>query len=230
VQLVARAHRVLTGSGAPVPAAAPPRRVGVPEQLLTDVDAGVGSVFEAVLAEFRAGGAEVVPVQVPGILDAQDLVYTLVYADLAATHRERIERSPELFQPDTLARFRLGLGITAAERAAAAAGRRALQDRLDAVLGDVDALLTPTLPVDVPLAEPGDVVAVSRRLGFLTYPWSLHAGPTLALPAGRHPGSGMPVGVQLTGPVGGEDGLFAVGGWYQARTPWHELRPPLRVG
>jgi aspartyl-tRNA(Asn)/glutamyl-tRNA(Gln) amidotransferase subunit A len=202
----------------------------VPEQLLTDVDPGVRAVFDAVLAEFRAGGAEIRPVSVPGILDAQDLVYTLVYADLAVTHRERIERSPQLFQPDTLERFRLGLGITAVERAAAVAGRSALQARLDAVFADVDALLTPTLPVDVPLAAPGDVVAVSRRLGFLTYPWSLHAGPTLALPAGLHPASGMPAGVQLTGPAGGEDGLFAAGAWYQSRTGWHDLRPPVHVG
>jgi len=230
VELVARAHRALTGSGAPVPEAAAPRRIGVPEQLLTDVDPGVRAVFDAVLAEFRAGGAEVRPVTVPGILDAQDLVYTLVYADLAVTHRERIDGAPELFHPDTLERFRLGLGITAAERAAAVAGRSALQARLAAVFADVDALLTPTLPVDVPRAAPGDVVAVSRRLGFLTYPWSLHAGPTLALPAGLHPTSGMPAGVQLTGPVGGEDGLFAVGAWYQSRTSWHDLRPPVCVG
>jgi aspartyl-tRNA(Asn)/glutamyl-tRNA(Gln) amidotransferase subunit A len=230
VGLVARAHRVLAGSGASDASPAAPRRIGVPEQLLTDVDPGVREVFEALLAEFRAGGAEIVPVRVPGILDAQELVYTLVYADLAVTHRERIERSPELFHPDTLQRFRLGLDITAAERAAAVAGRSAVQARLDTVFADVDALLTPTLPVDVPLAGPGDVVAVSRRLGFLTYPWSLHAGPTLALPAGLHPSSGMPVGVQLTGPVDGEEGLFAVGAWYQSRTAWHDLRPPLCLG
>ena len=228
-ELVARAHRVLSGSAAPVPAA-PPRRIGVPEQLLTDVDPGVRAVFDALLAEFRDGGTELRPVTVPGILEAQDLVYTLVYADLAATHRERMERAPELFQPDTLERFRLGLGITPAQRAEAVAGRRALQARLDAVFTEVDVLLTPTLPVDVPVAEPGDVVGVSRRLGFLTYPWSLHAGPTLALPAGRHPASGMPVGVQVTGPPGSEEALFAAGAWYQSRTAWHELRPPVRVG
>ncbi len=229
VELVARAHRVLSGSAAPVPAA-PPRRIGVPEQLLTDVDPGVRAVFDALLAEFRDGGAELRPVTVPGILEAQDLVYTLVYADLAATHRERMGQAPELFQPDTLERFRLGLGITPEQRVEAVAGRRALQARLDAVLTEVDVLITPTLPVDVPVAEPGDVVGVSRRLGSLTYPWSLHAGPTLALPAGRHPASGMPVGVQVTGPVGSEEALFAAGSWYQSRTAWHELRPPVCVG
>ena len=79
----------------------------------------------------------------------------------------------------------------------------------------------------MPRADPGDVLRVSRRLGQLTYPWSLHAGPTLALPVGFHPGSGMPVGVQLTAPEDAEDVLFAAGLWFQQQTTWHTRRPPV---
>ena len=87
-----------------------------------------------------------------------------------------------------------------------------------------------TLPVDVPPARTDDhVLAVTRRLAQLTAPWSLHAGPTLALPAGRHGSSGMPVGMQLTGAVGGEHLLLDAGAWFQQRTPWHTHRPPCSV-
>lgn len=224
VALVARAQRVLTGSTAPLPAPVAPRRIGLPVQLLADVDPGVRAVVDAAVAVF---GAEVVPVEVEGLLDAQDIVYTLVYADLARIHAHRLDSEPERFHPDTLVRVGLGRGITADERAAAVVARQALQGRISAALDGVDLLLTPTLPVDVPRADPDDVLRVSRRLGQLTYPWSLHAGPTLALPVGRHPRSGMPVGVQLTGPVDGEDVLIAAGLWFQERTAWHTARPPV---
>ncbi|WP_200938856.1 amidase [Modestobacter sp. Leaf380] len=230
VALVARAQRVLTGSTAPVPAAALPRRIGLPVQLLTDVDPGVRGVVDTALEVFAVAGSTVVPVQVEGLLDAQDIVYTLVYADLARTHAARLDAEPERFHPDTLVRVGLGRSITADERAAAVLARQALQGRISAALDGVDLLLTPTMPVDVPRADPDDVVRVSRRLGQLTYPWSLHAGPTLALPVGRHPRSGMPVGVQLTGPVDGEDSLFAAGLWFQERTAWHTARPPVVSG
>ncbi|CAB4929407.1 unannotated protein [freshwater metagenome] len=224
VALVARAQRVLTGSTAALPAPAVPRRIGLPVQLLTDVDPGVRAVVDAAVAVF---GAEVVPVEVEGLLDAQDIVYTLVYADLARIHADRLATEPERFHPDTLVRVGLGRSITADERAAAVLARQALQDRISAALDGVDLLLTPTMPVDVPRADPDDVLRVSRRLGQLTYPWSLHAGPTLALPVGRHPQSGMPVGVQLTAPVDAEDVLLAAGLWFQEQTSWHTARPPV---
>jgi aspartyl-tRNA(Asn)/glutamyl-tRNA(Gln) amidotransferase subunit A len=88
----------------------------------------------------------------------------------------------------------------------------------------------PTLPVDVPaVVSDDDVLVVTRRLAQLSAPWSLHAGPTLALPAGAHPVWGMPVGMQLTAPVGGEDLLLDAGAWFQQRTPWHSVRPPCSV-
>lgn len=223
VSLVARAQRVLAGSSAALPAPAAPRRIGIPVQLLVDVDPGVQAVVDAAVEVF---GAEVVPVEVEGLLDAQDIVYTLVYADLARIHADRLAAEPERFHPDSLVRIGLGRDISLPRRAAAAVARRALRGRISAALDNVDLLLTPTMPVDVPRADPADVLRVSRRLGQLTYPWSLHAGPTLALPVGFHPDSGMPVGVQLTAPEDAEDVLLAAGLWYQQQTDWHTRRPP----
>jgi aspartyl-tRNA(Asn)/glutamyl-tRNA(Gln) amidotransferase subunit A len=50
-----------------------------------------------------------------------------------------------------------------------------------------------------------------------------------ALPAGRHTSSRMPVGMQLTAAVGGEDLLLDAGTWSRQRTPWHMRRPPCSV-
>jgi aspartyl-tRNA(Asn)/glutamyl-tRNA(Gln) amidotransferase subunit A len=229
VPLVARAFAVLAGRPVREPVPTPPRRIGLPEAWFDDLDPGVAQVVAAAGRVFAEGGSELVPVRVAGIGAAQDVLYTIVYSELLERHRDRLAE-PDRFQADTAARIQLGAGLTEGHRDEAYAIRAMYQQGLDEVFGDIDVLLTPTLPVDVPRADDGgDVLAVTRRLGQLTAPWSLHAGPTLALPAGRHPTSGMPVGAQLTAAVGGEDLLLDAGAWFQERTSWHTATPPCSV-
>ncbi len=86
------------------------------------------------------------------------------------------------------------------------------------------------MPIDVPpIAGGDDVIARSRRLGQFSYPWSLHEGPTLALPVGFHPHSGMPIGAQLTAAAHHESLLFGIGEEFQRTTNWHTRIPPLHV-
>jgi aspartyl-tRNA(Asn)/glutamyl-tRNA(Gln) amidotransferase subunit A len=226
---VERLFTVLAGEQSPA-ARAITGRVGVPRNFFTeDVDQGVAEVVAAATRDLVASGIELVGVWLPGVEAAQDVVYTLVYSELAGLHRVRLDSEPDKFHPDTLARIRLGLSLTRADWDAALRARADFQAAVDEVFTEVDAVLTPTLPVDVPLLRGGDVVAVSRRLGQFSYPWSLHAGPTLALPVGFHARSGMPVGAQLTAAVGREDLLFALGRAYQDRTGWHRRWPPWSV-
>ncbi|MGY1683622.1 amidase [Geodermatophilus sp. SYSU D01176] len=226
---VERLFTVLADPQCPTPRAVT-GRVGVPRHFFTeDVDPGVAEVLTAAARDLATLGTELVDVRLPGVETAQDVVYTLVYSELAEIHRARVQAEPGRFHPDTLARIRLGLSLTPADRDAALRAQADFRATLDEVFTDVDAVLTPTLPVDVPLLQGGDVIGVSRRLGQFTYPWSLHAGPTLALPAGSHPRSGMPVGAQLTAATGREEVLFALGRAYQDRTGWHRRWPPWSV-
>jgi aspartyl-tRNA(Asn)/glutamyl-tRNA(Gln) amidotransferase subunit A len=229
VGLVARTFAVLAGREVRDPQPAPPRRIGLPTLWFDDLDPGVAAVTAAAAQVFGDAGVELLPVDVPGIGSAQDVLYTLIYSGMADLHAERLAR-PGLFQPDTLARVRVGTGVSEGERAEALEARAEFQRDLEEVFTRVDVLLTPALPVDVPRARTDDdVLTLTRRLAQLSAPWSLHAGPTLALPAGRHPASGLPVGVQLTAAAGGEDLLLGAGAWFQQRTDWHAARPPCAV-
>ncbi|SNS93631.1 aspartyl-tRNA(Asn)/glutamyl-tRNA(Gln) amidotransferase subunit A [Rhodococcoides kyotonense] len=203
------------------------RRIGVPRVFVTDdIDPAIADAVSAAARELESLGYELVPVDVPGAGSAQDIVYTLIYYDLARRHRERLEQSPELFQPATLERISLGSSISENQRLLALAGRDEYRAGLAGLFSDVDVVLTPTMPVDVPFIAGGaGVVEQSRRMGQLTYPWSLHDGPTLALPIGFHPSSGMPIGAQLTAAAGRESVLFDVGARYQQVTQ-HEQVPP----
>jgi aspartyl-tRNA(Asn)/glutamyl-tRNA(Gln) amidotransferase subunit A len=222
---VARLFSVLADH--PASAAATTRRIGVPTTFFTDdVDSGVADAVHAATRVLETLGYDVVPIEIPGVADAQDIVYTIVYSDLAHRHRTRVDRQPELFQPATLERISLGLSISDAQRAAAVRGRTEYRTGLKTVFADVDVVLTPTMPVDVPRIDGGDdVVAQSRRMGQFSYPWSLHDGPTLAVPVGFHSRSGMPVGMQLTAAAHHEQQLFGMGSRYQAVTDWHTRSP-----
>ena len=226
---VARVFAALAGPDR-APAGLATGRLGIPTHFFSEgVDPGVSQVMSAAADQFAALGMELVGVPLPGVETAQGVAYTLVYSELAALHRQRLQKAPGTFQAETLTRIRLGLPLTQADRVAAFRHRAAFQAALDDVFLRVDAILTPTLPVDVPSLQGGNVVEMSRRLGQFTYPWSLHAGPTLALPVGYHPDSGMPVGAQLTAAAGQEAPLFALGAAYQERTSWHRSRPALSL-
>jgi aspartyl-tRNA(Asn)/glutamyl-tRNA(Gln) amidotransferase subunit A len=217
---------VLSGRDPGAPQPRPPGVVGV-VALSGAVDPAVGARVEDALRVFADGGSTLRTVSVPGLGTVRDDLYVVVYHDLAALHAQRLREAPERFQPDTLTRLRLGLDLTAADRAAAMTRLAAFRAGVEEVLADVDVLVTPTVPVDVPQvgADP-DVVALTKRVGELTAPWAVHRGPTISVPVGAHPASGMPIGMQLTGPIDADDAVCAAGAWFQERTPWHEQRPP----
>lgn len=202
-------------------------RIGVPAVFLTaDVDPGVAQTVATAVRTLAELGYEIVPIELAHAADAQDIVYTIVYSDLARRHRHRLDTEASRFQPATRERIALGLSISEADRARAITGRDRFREAMTATFETVDVVLTPTMPVDVPPRDGGDdVVALSRRMGQFTYPWSLHDGPTLALPVGFHPSSGMPVGAQLTAAAHREGALFAVGERYQSVTDWHRTFP-----
>ncbi|MGV8874413.1 MAG: amidase [Rhodococcus sp. (in: high G+C Gram-positive bacteria)] len=203
-------------------------RIGVPTVFLTsDVDAGVAHTVAVAVRQFAELGYEIVPIELAHAADAQDIVYRIVYSDLARRHRFRLETEPSRFQPATRERISLGLNISDDDRSRATLARDHFHVAMTTTFETVDVVLTPTMPVDIPPRDGGDgVVALSRRMGQFTYPWSLHAGPTLALPVGFHPTSGMPVGVQLTAAPHTEGALFGVGERYQSVTAWHRATPP----
>ncbi|OZE78332.1 amidase [Rhodococcus sp. 15-649-2-2] len=203
-------------------------RIGVPTVFLTaDVDFGVAQTVTAAVRTFAELGYEIVPIELAHAADAQDIVYTIVYGDLARRHRHRLDTEPSRFQPATYERIALGLSISESDRARALAGRDRFREAMTTTFEMVDVALTPAMPVDVPPRDGGDdVVALSRRMGQFTYPWSLHDGPTLALPVGFHPSSGMPVGAQLTAAAHREGALFGVGERYQSVSNWHRATPP----
>jgi aspartyl-tRNA(Asn)/glutamyl-tRNA(Gln) amidotransferase subunit A len=192
-----------------------------------DLDDGVGERIEEFLG--RLGDQGTVTGAVPGFgaPDAHEHWTRIVGCEGAAFHRERLLSSPGDFSPDVLARVSAGLEVSAVDLVRSLEFRAAYRTRLARVFEDVQVIVTPVVPVDVPHADGPDSRRQTLQLGRITYPWALHDGPTLSLPIGFHPASGLPVGVALTAPRFGEAVLFQIACAYQDMTDWHTARPAI---
>lgn len=196
---------LLAGLGAPVPVLPPPPRlrVGLCRTEAWDMTLPASRDAVARAAEaLVAAGAEVIEEEerFEGLSEAQRTVMAAEavtsLGPLRAAHAARMSREVLDFLE---AGDRVGPAALSAARERAAQGR----GRLPAIFGRFDVLLTASTQGEAPrgLAATGDP-ALNRI-------WTLLGVPCVQLPAGRGP-EGMPVGIQLVGPRGGEAALCAV--------------------
>jgi len=192
-----------------------------------EMDDGVGEVIETFLGWLADHGT--VPGRVPdfGAAEAHEHWTRIVQCEGAAFHRERLTSRPQDFSPDVRGRLSGGLDVLATDLARSLEFRTRYRRRLSLLFDDLDLIVSPVVPVDVPTADGQDSRRQTAVLGRITYPWALHEGPTLSLPIGFHPRSGNPVGVALTARRFDEATLFQVAAAYQDATDWHTRRPVL---
>ena len=206
-------------------------RVGVPRGFFfDDLDPEFGAAIEnalAVLAKITAGVRDVV---LPSPPDKQESVRAAVRAAEAYLyHTEWVTKAPELYQPETLQRVRTGADVTASAyiqgQRDLAQARRAIEQ----IFETIDVLVTPTTPVPPPtLAELSKDVSTSLRLGASyirnTSPFNVFGIPAISIPCGFTSG-GLPIGLQISGPNGGEARVLQLAAAYERATDWHRRTP-----
>ena len=203
-------------------------RVGVPQtHFFDDLDAGVATRAQEFLGALTDLGCTLLPMADFGQAEAFEHWTRIVQCEGAGVHRERLERSPEDFSPDVRGRISAGLDVPATELARSLTWRARYRRGLELALADVDLVVAPVVPIDVPPAAGYDSREQTALLGRLTYAWALHAGPTLSLPVGFHPASGLPVGMALVAGHRREATLFQLADAYQQFTDWHRRSPPV---
>jgi aspartyl-tRNA(Asn)/glutamyl-tRNA(Gln) amidotransferase subunit A len=153
----------------------------------------------------------------------------VVGAEAYAYHAERLTKTPELYHPYTREKLLAGATLTAADYIQ---GRRDLaQLRLDSrkIFASVDALITPTSPI------PSRTIAEAsaddpKTAGFPglrnTFPFDGNGLPTISIPCG-FTSTGLPIGLQVSGPPGGETVVLQLAHAYEQATDWHKRRAPI---
>jgi aspartyl-tRNA(Asn)/glutamyl-tRNA(Gln) amidotransferase subunit A len=190
------------------------------DQLDSQVEAAINAALD-VIAKLTAG-----------VRDAELPAYKLlpvVAVEAYAYHTPYLTKTPELYQPSTLARLKGGATISASNYAEARRELDRLRRAVGAVFSSVDLLVTPTTPrAAVTIADgaheetppPGGVSPLLRN----TQPFDIFGLPTISIPCG-FTREGLPIGLQISGPRFGESHVLALAHAYQQATDWHTRRP-----
>jgi aspartyl-tRNA(Asn)/glutamyl-tRNA(Gln) amidotransferase subunit A len=202
-------------------------RVGVPREFFyAELDSDVREAVEKALTVLVSAGAKTV--DVPLELSKDRMVFR---AEAYATQAESIAKTPELYLPETLAKFKTGAGIEAPSYIRARRDLARLRHSSLSVFSSVDLLVTPTTPVTAPKASdypptPEDALALDGKLLRNARPFNMFGFPTISVLCGFSR-SGLPIGLQIAAAPWEEQRLFSIARVFEAATDWHTRRPPL---
>jgi len=202
----------------------------VAEEWLGDVHPEVGTAVRSAIDVLASLGARVESVDVPELQEAARLNGLMTTADAAAFHRERMERAPDDFGADVLARLRRGAAYGATDYAIARRRQTELRHRFAAWFvehgGRFDIVALPTTPIPAPKIEGLDAVAAAGVLTRFTAPFNLTGLPALSVPVGNT-AHGLPIGLQLVGAPWAESKVLRAGyAFEQASTDSAGRRAP----
>lgn len=213
-------------------------RVGIPKEYFIDgIEPGVRTAIDNAIAKVRDMGAEVIEVSLPHTEHGVSVYYTICpaevasnlarydgirYGALAEDGGNIVENRSEWLGTEVQRRsligsFVLSSGFYDAYYKKASAVRELIRDDFKKVFEQVDVLLTPTAPtVAWKIGEKGSDPLAAYLEDIFTLPASLAGIPWLTVPVGfASPKDDnsveLPVGIQILGPVLGEEKVLEVG-------------------
>lgn len=143
--------------------------------------------------------------------------------NFVAAHAKRVAETPDMVGPNVRANVAEGLGYTVADVAEAELLQTALYRRWQSFFRDTDIVLAPAITISPrPWRElyPAEIDGKKTRTYFhwlaLAYAPTLAGHPALSLPVGRDR-AGMPFGLQIIGPRGGDALVLRVAAALEAR-------------
>lgn len=227
-------------------------KLGFIEEWLGDgVDDSVRQAVQQAVDVYRKLGAEIVPVSLPHSQYGVATYYIIAPSEASSNlarydgihygHRaENCETLAEVYRKSRsegfgeevkrrimLGCYALSSGYYDAYYLKALKVRRLVQQDYFKAFADVDLLIGPVTPG--PAFERGAMIDDPLEMymaDIFTIGANLAGIPAISLPAGMTD-SGLPLGVQLLGPVLGEEKLLRAARMFELAQPWHEQLPPL---
>ena len=198
-------------------------RLGVPRaifynELDPEIETALSKALE-VLGRLTAGLRDV---SLPPISDM--IAPNIVLAENYAFHAPYFAKTPQLYHAAIGRNLRQGSEVTTA---AYIQSRRDLDEArraIGAVFSNVDLLVTPTTAVPPAAIEDAVRLGIEVELNRNTAPFNVYGLPTVSVPCG-FTSSGLPIGMQISGPRFGEAKVLALAHAYEQATDWHRSRP-----
>lgn len=210
-------------------------RVGVVRALFErGIDPCVSEAVEASLDGLRDAGARLVDVELDLFDRFGTIQQAMQFVEASSVHTGWLRTRLADYGPDVRARLLAGLFLPSTTYTLGQRARRLAYAAFERVLGRVDVLAAPTMPITAPpIGEETveiDGEAIAYRLSLIPFnsPWSLAGAPVVSVPAGFV--DGLPVGLALVGPRFGEETLLRAAHAFQRVTDWHDRRPAPATG
>ena len=198
-----------------------PPRIGVIGGFFKErAETEVWSHAEAVAQKFAAAGAVVEIVKPPpSFANAHTVQWVVNNAETAAYHEENFRKRADDYSEVLRRRIEIGILTPAVSYIQAQRLRRVFRREMEELARGWDLLLTPTTPTPAPrdLSTTGDPVFQS--------PWTSCGLPTITIPSGISPSTGLPLGTQLAAPPFEEADLLAGAKWCEGVLGLH-FAPP----
>ncbi len=185
------------------------------KNLSPEVEALVNNALE-VLGRLTAGIREVK-------LPSADAAWPTVDAESYAYHAPHLARTPQLYHDETRKVLQSGANVSMTKYMQARRDLGRLRRTIASVFQDIDLLVTPTMP------RPALTIAECRepfQMPASNEDFSPFGLPSISIPCG-FTGSGLPIGLTITGPRLGEARVLQLAYAYEQATDWHERQPVL---
>jgi aspartyl-tRNA(Asn)/glutamyl-tRNA(Gln) amidotransferase subunit A len=215
-------------------------RIGIATANFADrPDPAARPAFAAAIETLKACGVQLVEATLPAY-SYGSVLSAILGAEQASIFEPLISSGQvnELADPSQIAGLKASLEILAKDYLKAMRIRRLLQNSIQLMWGDLDAVIAPARtgiapkvdqPLSPPPAAPGSAPRNTPKdtvhTGFdsLIPAGNLAGLPALVLPCGF--ADNLPVAIQLVGPAWSENTLLALGKEFQTRTDWHKRKP-----
>jgi aspartyl-tRNA(Asn)/glutamyl-tRNA(Gln) amidotransferase subunit A len=160
----------------------------------------------------------------------EQLRSTVRLAEAYAYHAKMMATSPDLYQPETLARLRPAKDVDTVTYIQARRELEHTRRTIGQIFETIDLLITPTSPILPPAISEftgdrnGSVDFVNRNIRN-TSPFDVYGWPTISVPCGFS-ASGLPIGLQISAAVGQDAVVLQLAHAYEQATDWLNRRPP----
>ena len=229
------------------------KRIGLAKEFFVDgIHPEVASAVKQAVETYRELGAEIVDVSIPHLKYAIAAYYVIATAE-ASTNLARFDGirygdrkdgdNPIAISCETraagfgtevkrriiLGTYVLSSGYYDAYYLRAQKVRSLLRNDFEAAFAACDALITPVAPTPAyPIGSKTEDPLEMYLGDICTVPANLAGICGLSLPCGLS-SDGLPIGMQLLGPSGGEADILQFGHQYEQATDWHLQKPDLEV-
>lgn len=209
----------------PAPSREVPVRIGwVPPDSVHPTDPEVTRAARTAL-EGVTDGSGVREIDVPDLEGLRRAYKVIQGSEVYAVHAERLAADPGLYGEEVRERLHAAGQVRGWELVRARELSNRARAAITSLLRHHDFLALPTIPLPPPplgtrtqrLA--GTAIEIPEALLSLTSPWSVAGLPAITVSAGL--AGGLPVGLQLVGPPGGEHLLLSLAERLQATSPGH---------